>query len=473
MEERSGANGGGRMPTGLTFDRPKPHNEEAEVSVLGAMLCSPEAASVALGQLRIPNAFYRPAHQLIFDAMVELVGARSETAIDAVVLADCLERAGHLDEAGGRDYLVQLMDAVPTSANIEFYVDIVKQNAILRHIIAVCSETLTRCYDAPDDVRTLLDAIEQRIFEVTGLNETKDLQLVQPLVSEAIDYLDKLIHNNAEVMGLRTGYDMDRMITGLKPGELFVIAARPSIGKTAFALNIATNIALSPSGAVPVGIFSLEMPALQLILRMICSLSRTSLSEFRNNGQINSARWQEVMQAAAALKQANLVIDDTGAIDILELRAKARRMCSKYGVKVIFIDYLQLIRAQTKSNASRENEVSMISGSLKAMAKELDIPVVVLAQLNRMAEQGETPKLSHLRESGAIEQDADVVALLHREREKQMELKEDDTSGLPAEVIIAKNRNGSTGRQEMLFFPKYTRFENKAKVDDADVPQNF
>lgn len=458
----------------LALDKPKPHNEEAEMAVLGAMLMSSEAVSTAVSQLRMAGAFYRPAHQTIFNAMLELVQGKSELAVDPVVLSDTLDRSGKLDEVGGREYIAQLMDSVPTAAHVEYHVDIVKQTAILRQIIEVCSDTVLKCYDSQDDVRALLDGIEQRIFEVTGMNETKDLLLVQPLVREAVDYLDKLIHNSADVLGLRTGFDMDRMITGLKPGELFVIAARPSIGKTAFALNIASNIALSPSNPVPVGIFSLEMPALQLVLRMICSLSRTSLKDFRNSGQINSARWQEVMSAAAALKQASLIIDDTGGIDILELRAKARRMCSKHGVKVIFIDYLQLIRAHTKSNASRENEVSMISGSLKAMAKELNIPVVVLAQLNRQAEQGEKPKLSHLRESGAIEQDADVVAILHREREKQMEQKEDDASGLPAEVIIAKNRNGGTGTQELLFFAKYTRFENKAKVDDEDVPQgNF
>ncbi|MBP5641312.1 MAG: replicative DNA helicase [Victivallales bacterium] len=455
----------------LNIGRKMPANEEAEQAVLGAMLFSAEAASTVMGQLRVEGAFARPANQTIFNAMQELVRGRSESAIDPVVLADTLERSGMLEAAGGREYITQLMEAVPTAANVEFYVDIVKQNAILRHLITTCADTMLKCYECQEDARTLLDSIEQRVFEVTGMNETKELMTVQPLVREAVEYLDKLIHNNADVLGLRTGYEMDRMITGLKPGELFVIAARPSIGKTAFALNIATNIALAPTNPVPVGIFSLEMPALQLILRMICSLSRTSLSEFRNNGQINSARWQEVMNAAQAISQSKFIIDDTGAIDILELRAKARRMCSKYGVKVIFIDYLQLIHAQTKSNASRENEVSMISGSLKAMAKELNIPVVVLAQLNRQAEQGEKPKLSHLRESGAIEQDADVVAILHREREKQMEQKEGDNTGLPAEVIIAKNRNGGTGTQELLFFPKYTRFENKARIDDSDVPQ--
>ena len=453
----------------LNLDRPKPHNEEAEIAVLGAMLFSTEAVSSAMGALKLENAFYRPAHQTIFNAMVELTAGKSEVALDPLVVSDHLERNGKLEEVGGRAYIAQLMDSVPTAANIDYYVEIVKQNAILRHIIATCTETIQQCYGAEDDVHTLLDGIEQKIFEVTGMNETKDLQAVQPLVREAVDYLEKLINGNPDILGLRTGFDIDKMITGLKPGEMFVLAARPSIGKTALALNMAANIAMNPSHPAAVGIFSLEMPALSLILRMICSESRVGLAEFRNK-TINQSRWTDVMRAANNLNKAKIVIDDTGAIDILELRAKARRMKAKHNVEAIFVDYLQLIRAHTKSNASRENEVSMISGSLKAMAKELNIPVVVLAQLNRQAEQGEKPKLSQLRESGAIEQDVDVVALLHREREKQPEQKEDDNAGLLSELIIAKNRNGATGTTELLFFPKYTRFENKANADSGDVP---
>ena len=453
----------------LNLDRPKPHNEEAEIAVLGAMLFSTEAASAAIGALKLENAFYRPAHQTIFNTMVELAAGKGEVALDALVVSDHLERNGKLEEVGGRAYIAQLMDSVPTAANIEYYIDIVKQNAILRHIIATCTETIQRCYGAEDDVHALLDNIEQKIFEMTGMNETKDLMEVQPLVRDAVDYLEKLINGNPDILGLRTGFDVDKMITGLKPGEMFVLAARPSIGKTALALNMATNIALNHSHSAAVGIFSLEMPALSLILRMICSESRVGLAEFRNK-TINQSRWQDITRAASDLSKAKIVIDDTGAIDILELRAKARRMKAKYGVEVIFVDYLQLIRAHTKSNASRENEVSMISGSLKAMAKELNIPVVVLAQLNRQAEQGEKPKLSQLRESGAIEQDADVVALLHREREKQHEQKDDDNSGLLSELIVAKNRNGATGTVNLLFFPKYTRFENKANADSGDVP---
>ena len=437
----------------LNLDRPKPHNEEAEIAVLGAMLFSTEAVSSAIGALKLENAFYRPAHQTIFNAMVELTAGKSEVALDPLVVSDHLERSGKLEEVGGRAYIAQLMDSVPTAANIDYYVEIVKQNAILRHIIATCTETIQRCYATEDDVHALLDGIEQKIFEVTGMNETKDLQSVQPLVREAVDYLEKLINGNPDILGLRTGFDIDKMITGLKPGEMFVLAARPSIGKTALALNMAANIAMNPSHPAAVGIFSLEMPALSLILRMICSESRVGLAEFRNK-TINQSRWADVMRAASDLNKAKIVIDDTGAIDILELRAKARRMKAKHNVEAIFVDYLQLIRAHTKSNASRENEVSMISGSLKAMAKELNIPVVVLAQLNRQAEQGEKPKLSQLRESGAIEQDADVVIGLYREGYYNKECEDPGA----AEAIVLKNRKGETGTVYLRFLSEFTTY---------------
>ena len=222
-------------------------------------------------------------------------------------------------EVGGRAYILQLLDSVPTAANIEFYVDIVKQNAILRHIIATCTETIQRCYSGDEDVHALLELVEQKIFEVTSMNETKELQTIQPLALEAINYLEKLATGDADVLGLKTGFDFDKMITGLRPGEMFVLAARPSIGKTALALNMASNIALNPSHKAAVGIFSLEMPALALVLRMICSLARIGLSEFKS-GAVAKSKWQAVMTAASELNKAQFIIDDTGAIDILNFK---------------------------------------------------------------------------------------------------------------------------------------------------------
>ncbi|MBR0459072.1 MAG: replicative DNA helicase [Victivallales bacterium] len=456
-------------PPLFTIAREKPNNQEAEVAVLGSMLLSPEAASTALSTLKFENAFYRPAHQTIFDAILELNAGKSDAAINPIVLADFLERQGRLAEVGGRAYLTQLMDRVPTAANIEHYVEIVRQNAVLRRVIATCTDAITRCYDTDDDVAAVLDGVEQNIFEIAHMSEAKELETIDRLTKQAVKYLESLIKGDSEVLGLRTGFDFDRMITGLKPGELFVLAARPSIGKTALMLNIATNIALGTE-PTPIGIFSLEMPSLQLAIRMITSLTRISVSDFRNH-RVQAAQWADVMEVANRVHDSKIIVDDTGAIDILELRAKARRMKNQYGVQAIFIDYLQLIKAHTKANASRENEVAMISGSLKAMAKELNIPVVVLAQLNRQAEQGEKPKLANLRESGAIEQDADVVAILHRDRDKQYDQKEDDTKPLPAELIIAKNRNGSCGTVNLHFFPRYTRFENATELGEETMPQ--
>lgn len=453
----------------LNLDRPKPHNEEAEKAVLGAMLIDPIAAATAFANLRFEGAFYRPAHQIIFSAMLELNPGKGDAGLDVVVLTDHLQRNGRLEEVGGPSYLTMLADCVPTAANIEFYTDIVKQNAVLRRVISSCSEAILKCYDSDDDVKSLLDNIEQKIFEVAQMNENKDLQPIQPLVKDAITYLEKLIKGDSGIMGLKTGFDqLDRLITGLRPGEVFVLAARPSIGKTALALNIAANIALGPA-KIPVGIFSLEMPAQQLVLRLLCSEAKVSLGRLVNVITPPKNTWSALQDACMRLHKSQIIIDDTGAIDILELRAKARRMKSTANVGVIFIDYLQLIHTDAGRNASRENEVSKISGALKALAKELNIPIVVLSQLNRQAEQNERPKLSNLRESGAIEQDADVVTLLHREREKQYQQGEDATEGLEAELIVAKNRNGATGVQNLLFFPQFTRFENRSKMDDKDV----
>ena len=385
-----------------------------------------------------------------------------------------LKRMNKLNDVGGVSYVTLLANVVPTAANAKYHAQIVEEKSIFRQLVEGGTTIAALGYDGMEDVRNIMDKAEEIIFHISNRKGETDFAVVSDVLGGTINHIQKILESKEPITGLATGYkDLDYLTAGLHPSDFIILAARPSMGKTALALNIAQNVAVRGVRAdgkpMSVGIFSLEMPALSLILRMICSESRVGLAEFRNK-TINASRWTDVMRAADSLNKAKIVIDDTGAIDILELRAKARRMKAKHNVEAIFVDYLQLIRAHTKSNASRENEVSMISGSLKAMAKELNIPVVVLAQLNRQAEQGEKPKLSQLRESGAIEQDADVVALLHREREKQHEQKDDDNSGLLSELIIAKNRNGATGTAELLFFPKYTRFENKANADSGDVP---
>ena len=458
----------------LSIAREKPHNTDAEMAILGAMLTDPNAASAAMAALNFDGAFYQQAHQLIFNAMVSLTGdAGAQGGVDAVVLADCLQKSGQLELVGGISYLQMLMDKVPTAAFIDRHVEIVRQCAVLRKIIATCSETILRCFEHQGKAEELLDTVEQQVLEVSRMNEKKDFLGVDGLVDKAMAYIIKLI-NKAEdgTASITTGYDVlaRSMTGGLQKGMLFVLAARPSIGKTALALNMAYNIGVT--NKVPVGFFSLEMSAEQLTLRMISSGSRVNISGLAYQSEHSQDDLKRIKMTCTHLRESHFYIDETGGIDILELRSKARRMVENHHVEVIFIDYLQLITINTGNrNASRENDVARISGALKALAKELDIPIVVLAQVNRAAEQGDgQPKLSNLRESGAIEQDADVVALLHRNREDQYAQGADQTGGLDAVLIIAKNRNGMTGKQNLTFFPYYTRFDPREEtVSEEDV----
>ncbi len=458
----------------LAGDRPLPHNVEAEVAVLGSVLLDPATAlDSAVARLNFDNAFYDPRHQRIFAALTKLGSERARGAIDLITLSNSLAKEGCLEDVGGRPYLSQILNSVATAANVEHYVEIVHETAVLRNLIRTGMDVVDRCFEPREDVRGLLDEIESDVLAVTGLTETTAVRPVRDLMLGAINYLDKLHSGDEDVLGLQTGYpDLDGILTGLRPGEMTVLAARPSIGKTALALNIALNMVLreEPAG---VGIFSLEMSAELLVLRLLCSYARVGLSDIRD-GALSPGRWEEIMRAGQILRETPIYIDDTGGLDILELRTKARRMKREFDVKVLIIDYLQLLRANVGANATRENEVARMSGGIKALSKELGVPIIVLAQLNRQAEQpGQRPRLAHLRESGAIEQDADVVALLHRERE--IETSEGSmgapTEGMDAELIIAKHRNGPTGIVPLTFIPAYTRFESRSRIPDEDVPE--
>ncbi len=443
-----------------------PHNYEAEMAVLGAVMLEPGAAlDTVLHRIPDESAFHRPEHQAIYRAIRTLAEQGTRQNLDPVTLADALERSGRLEQAGGRAYLAQVSQSVATAANVEQYIDIVWENAVLRRLIATCQRTADRCFQPVEDVRQLLDGIEREILDVTMSRDTRRLRTVGELTMDAVQYLVNLADGKEEALGISTGYpDIDRLITGLRPGEMIVIAARPSIGKTALALNMVANIALGPSPK-PVGLFSLEMSAQQVVLRLITSEARIGLTEVRD-GAMAQARWNQLMEASSRVRNGQIVIDDSGGIDILELKNKARWMKREYGIAVLFIDYLQLIQVSGMNrNTNRENEVARISGSIKALAKELQIPIVILAQLNRQAEQtGQQPRLAHLRESGAIEQDADVVALLHRDREEQRNADKAER-GVEAELIVAKNRNGETGTALLTFLPLFTRFECRGRVD--------
>ncbi len=462
----------------LGIDRPKPNNENAEVAVLGSILISREADAHAIPRLNFRGAFYRTAHQLIFDAIVAQ-NPKGDAAVDLIVLGNYLQKNNQLEQIGGLSYLQQLMNKVPTAANIEHYTQIVKDNAVLRIIIGTCSEAMLKCYEDSNGVNELLDSISQKLMEVSQMNQTKDFYNIQALVQDAMGYIMELLDKeNNKVKGLATGYStLDQSMTGgLKPGMLFILAARPSIGKTAMALNMAANIAFRDlNNPTPVGIFSLEMTAQQLVMRLISARARVNINRWAFTDTQDPKEIADVKCACEDLSRTQIYIDDTGGIDILELRAKARRMREEKHIEVLFIDYLTLINITSNRNGSRENDVSRISGSLKALAKELNIPIVCLAQLNRAAEQGDNakPKLSNLRESGAIEQDADVVALLHRKREEQFNQANDSTAGFEAELIVAKNRSGRTCLQNLTFFPQYTVFDDRLEsVPDDALPQS-
>jgi replicative DNA helicase len=431
----------------LVGDQPLPRSHEAERAVLSCVLTDPiNTLDLALGALSVEGAFCHPAHRQIFAALRELRQTGDPAAVDLVTLADQLDRQGILDDVGGDEYLTELLNVVPTTANIERYIESVRHSHILRNMIAVCTDVVGRCYECDGDVPGLVDQVEAEIMRVAELRDDQDAQSLEQLLPDAIKFLDDLHNRRASSIGIPTGFDLDDKITGLKPGEMTVLAARPSIGKTALALNIARNVSVQQK--VGVGFFSLEMSSLQVVVRMLSSEARANLKDIRD-GRLSNPEWAEIVEAEARLRTAPLYIIDTPQLSSLEIRQKARRLKQEYDIGLVIIDYLQLIRAAGgNASTTREQEVARQSAEIKALAKELEIPVVVLCQLNRQAEQGGRPKLSQLRESGAIEQDADVVLLLHRARETEQADDDADidvSAGIEAELIVAKNRNGETG----------------------------
>lgn len=461
----------------LVGDRPLPHSLEAERAVISCLLQDTRnTIDLVFAKLRTEECFYSPAHRTIYNTMTAMRSEMVVGQIDPVTVTERIERQGNLEEVGGEDYIAHILNVVPTTANVETYVDCVLEAYILRNLIGACADIAGRCYDAEGNVPELIDAVEQEILNITELQADTRTVCLRDVIKDAVDYLESLHKRDPSVMGMRTGFaDLDNLLTGLKPGELIILAARPSMGKTTLALNMARNIAHDLAGkGRAVGVFSLEMGAPQLVLRLVCSEARINMKDVRD-GKLTPAQWGvDIIQACDALSNAPIFIDDMPQISSVELRQKARRMKQNDNVDIIFVDYLQLMRPSGNNrNASREQEVSKMSRELKALAKELEIPIVLLAQLNRQAEQsGGRPKLSHLRESGAIEQDADIVLLLHRERETDMAPPDDILkNGVECEIIVAKNRNGETGIRKLTFLPQYTRFENFTGISDDDVPQ--
>ncbi len=463
-----------KTPPGfLTGDRPLPHDLNAEVAVLGSMLLAPNETLDVAGKLP-PASFYQEKHKVIFRTLMDLSEDADMAAIDLITLSDALRRKGELNKAGGEDYLIHLMNSMPTAANIDTYTNIVLENYILRRLIGTGADIVNKSFDQVTPVKELMDSIEQEIMDIGNSQSSSDYVALRDLVKDVVNHVEQMHKHDSEATGISTGYpDLDRMIYGMRPGNMIVLAARPSIGKTAFALNLAANAAIETENPVPVGVFSLEMSCKELATRLLVSTSKIGISDIKD-GALSTAKWNQIMMAAHRLKEAPIYIDDTPQIDIMELRAKARRMKRDHDIQLIVIDYLQLMTATVSGNASREQEVAKMSGSIKAIAKELEIPVMVLAQLNRQAEQaGQRPKVSQLRESGSIEQDADVVMILHREREAQHQATEEDYDrGLKSELIVGKNRAGGTGIVPLVFMPKIMQFNSYTGIDDADVPEH-
>ncbi len=436
-----------------------PQNIEAEMAVLGAMLLSQDAVVLAMEKIR-EDVFYRDVHRIIFNTILEMFDRA--IPIDMLTLTDELKRQNQLEKIGGVNYIASLVNTVPSAAHIDHYLRIVFQKYVLRALISAAEVMIETSFNSDADANEILDLAEKHLFEISQRNIGRDFAGAKDLIKSTIQLIEKAVNTKSNVTGLSTGYhDLDKQTSGLQKADLIVIAARPSMGKTALALNIAENAALLSK--VPVAIFSLEMPKEHLVQRMLCSLAKIDYSKVRS-GFLNRNDWPKILDAASKLSEAKIFIDDTPSISVMELRAKARRLKSSDDIGLIVVDYLQLMQVVGKRVESRQHEISEISRSLKSLARELSVPVIVLSQLNRSVEsrQDHKPMLSDLRESGAIEQDADVVMLMLRH-----EYYDKDVRPGEADVIIAKQRNGPVGDITLRFFAEYARFENFVARDEV------
>ncbi|MCS6925590.1 MAG: replicative DNA helicase [Candidatus Binatia bacterium] len=429
-----------------------PQNLEAEESVLGGILLDRHALDRVIEVVGADD-FYRESHRKIFRAMLAL--SEKNEPIDLVTLADTLKARGELQEVGGATYLAELADKVPSAAHIVHYARIVREKAVMRNLIAVANEIATRCYNGQEDIERFLDEAERLIFDVSERRIRPSFFKMGDMIMDTIKTVERLFERKELVTGVPTGFiDLDRMTAGLQPADLIIVAARPSMGKTAFVLNIAQYVALQTNTGV--AIFSLEMSKEQLVLRMLCSEARVDNAKVRT-GYLGERDFPRLAMAAGRLAEAPIYIDDTPAQNVLEMRAKARRLKREANIGLVIIDYIQLMRGLT-AQENRTQELSEISRGLKSLAKELHVPVIALSQLNRQVEQraDKRPIMSDIRESGSIEQDADVIMFIYRD---EMYRQDSQDEGI-AEVILGKQRNGPTGTVRLAFRKEYTRFDN-------------
>ena len=430
----------------------QPHSDEAEIAVLGSMLASKEAVSKTI-QWLTPEHFYKNSNSKIFSTMIYLFDKGDP--IDTVSVIDVLKKNKDLDAVGGTYYITGLVESVPTTAHAERYAKIVLEKALLRKLISLSHDIAKEAYDDSQEIGDILDTVEQSIFSITQNRLKGGFTHIDPILVETFEKLEKISSKKGSVIGVPSGLlDLDDLTSGFQEGDLIIIAGRPGMGKTALALSMLRNAALD--GNVGVGMFSLEMANHQLAMRLLCAEARVD-SHFVRTGNLPKTHWKNLSLSVGSLAEAPVFLDDTPALTVLELRAKARRLKAEHNIGMIIVDYLQLMQGP-RGVESRQQEISVISRSLKALAKELKIPVVALSQLSRAVEQRteKRPQLSDLRESGAIEQDADVVIFLYR---PWIYSQDDDDDG-KAEIIISKQRNGPTGTVRASFINKYAKFEN-------------
>lgn len=446
-----------RVDVAELFNKLPPHAVEAEAALIGSIILDWRVAGDVIQVLHGSEDFYKPAHAALYETLLELYDEHQ--SIDMVQLNQRLVDKGMLEQVGGLEYLVQLAEQVPSAASANHYARIVREKAIVRRLIEVSGNVLHACYNSAEPAQDLLDQAERQIFEIAEGRSDSDAQRLSELVEETLEVIQNA-QDGRLMTGVETGFfEFDEMTNGLQPGEMIIVAARPSMGKTAFALNVAEHMAMELKQ--PVAVFSLEMSRQQLAQRLLCSKSGVDSHKVRRN-LLSQEDLAELQYASVALSEAPMFIDDTPGLSLLALRAKARRLAARHGIKAVLIDYLQLMSAP--GSESRQQEVSVLSRGIKALARELSVPVICLSQLNRAAEsrEGHRPRMSDLRESGSIEQDADVVCMLHRE-DYYHRGEEDYVETNIAEVILAKQRNGPTGTVKLTFHGGTTRFHNLAR----------
>jgi len=440
----------------MELGRNPPQNISAEQAALGSMLLQEEAILHSIDILK-PEDFYQKSHQNIFQCILDLF--EKSRGVDLVTLTEELNRKNLLEKIGGVTYLTNLINSVPTAANIEYYIKIIEEKSILRNLINNTTKIISMAYEEKEDAKILLDKAEHLVFEISDRNIRQSFVPIKEIIQDSYEKIEDLYHRGGFITGVPSGYEeLDDITTGFQPSELIVVAGRPGMGKTAFCMSIAQYVSIYKN--IPVAIFSLEMSKSQLVQRMLCSEARIDSHNLRK-GRLVEADWAPLSMAAGRLSSSSIFIDDTAGISCLEIRAKARRLKAQCSLGLVIVDYLQLMQTAGKVE-NRQQEISEISRSLKGLARELNVPVVAVSQLSRAVEQREErrPRLSDLRESGAIEQDADLVIFIYREEYYRPKT---EKKGI-AEIIISKQRNGPTGKVELTFIKEYAKFENLSRI---------